>query len=127
MVNARASDIMNFCGQEVCEKPEKLTPAQEADGKRHMARVRRLPCVICWSHGEQQNSRTTAHHVICGRYGNRRAPDTKTLPLCDGHHQGDFDTSKLAIHRDRSEWVAQYGEDTEYLAVVADMLANEIN
>lgn len=96
-------------------------------GLAHMAQVRKLPCVICWAHGERQESPTTVHHCICGRYSNHKAPDTSVIPLCSGHHQGDFDTSKLSIHRDRSEWVAQYGQDTEYLPVVADMLAGEAN
>lgn len=107
--------------------PLGLKAERQPKNPAHMARVAKLPCVICWAHGEQQQSPTTVHHVICGRYGNRKAPDTFTIPLCEGHHQGNFDTSKVAIHRDRAEWVSLYGEDTEYLPVVADMLAGELN
>ena len=90
--------------------------------RAYLAAVRELPCVICEAFGELQSSPTTAHHPICGRYGTRKAPDTTAIPLCCGHHQGDFDTSKIAIHRERKAWVAKYGPDTDYTAVTQDRL-----
>jgi len=89
----------------------------------YLEKVRSLPCVICNAWGYTQNSPTAAHHVICGRYGNRKTPDDMAIPLCEGHHQGDFDTSKLAIHRDRQEWVRWFGKDTDYIDVTRDMIA----
>ena len=96
-------------------------------GKAHMARVAQLPCVICVQHGYHQTSRTTVHHVICGRFSTHKSSDFDTIPLCEGHHQGMFDTSKTAIHRGKQTWVELYGPDTDYLPVVADMLAGEWN
>ena len=62
-----------------------------------------------------QLSRTTVHHVFHGRYSSAREDDEKTIPLCDGHHQGEFDTSKIAIHREKARWAELYGEDYTYL------------
>ena len=73
-----------------------------------------MPCIICSTFGEIQLSPTQAHHVICGRFSNRKTPDEKAIPLCEGHHQGNFDKSKVAIHRERAKWVALYGPDTLY-------------
>lgn len=99
-------------------------PAKDA---KHLARIRDLPCVICWAHGMPQNSPTTAHHPRCGLFARMKAPDGDAIPLCDGHHQGDFDTTKIAFHRDRTLWVETYGPDTDWIAVTADMLAGECN
>lgn len=98
------------------------TPAADP---AHLERIRALPCIVCWAHGLPQNSATTAHHPICGRYSRRRVADKLAIPLCDGHHQGDFDTSKIAIHRDRTLWVETYGPDTDWIAITQDMLAGE--
>lgn len=97
-------------------------PAKAKPNPAYLARVRELPCCICEAFGEMQASPTTAHHVICGRYGTRKTPDEMAIPLCDGHHQGDFDKTKLAIHRDRAEWVQRYGPDTDFIATTQDRL-----
>lgn len=87
-----------------------------------LARVAGLPCVICYSFNMPQNSPTQVHHCIHERYSRRKAGDDKTIPLCDGHHQGDFDTSKIALHREPDSWKEEYGLDTEWLDQVNDML-----
>lgn len=51
-----------------------------------------------------------------------RAPDCMTIPLCEGHHQGDFDTSKIALHREPRAWKEAYGLDTEWLSWVEAQL-----
>lgn len=89
----------------------------------YLARVRALPCVICEAFEMPQLSPTTAHHPICDRHSTEKVPDHEAIPLCDGHHQGDFDTSKVAIHRDRALWVDWYGSDRDYIAVTRDRLA----
>lgn len=109
--------------------PKRRAYRQSAEGKaglEHMRRVRALPCVICTVEGLAQLSETQAHHVICGRYSARKAPDTHTIPLCEGHHQGLRDTSKVAIHQAPSKWQRLYGPDTDFLALTADMLAGEL-
>lgn len=88
----------------------------------YLKEVRRLPCCICANHGFHQQSHTQAHHVICERHGNEKTPDREAIPLCEGHHQGDFDTSKIAIHRDRALWVEWFGSDREYIAQTQDLV-----
>lgn len=88
----------------------------------YIARVRGLPCIVCESFGEAQNSPTQAHHCIHGRYGTLRTSDRCCIPLCEGHHQGDFDTSKIALHREPDMWKEAYGQDFEYIAVIQDRL-----
>ena len=79
----------------------------------HMRRVKELPCVIC-----NAPPPSDAHHVICGRYGTRKAADTEVIPLCKAHHQDGSD----AIHNGKLTWVAKYGPDYSYLPRVAAML-----
>lgn len=90
-------------------------PKAKPDPK-HIARVKELPCVICHKPGPSD-----AHHVICGRYSQRRASDREVIPLCKPHHQWGPD----AIHNGKASWVEKYGNDYDYLPVVADMLAGE--
>lgn len=103
-------------------KGEKKPKAKRLYGKdpAYLADVRRLPCIICVSWGYQQTSQTEAHHPICGRYSQRKVPDSHAIGLCDGHHQGNFDTTKIAIHRDRTLWVETYGSDRDYIAATQD-------
>jgi hypothetical protein len=108
---------MNLTGQAIHQKAERFPP-----DPAYLARVRELPCCVCEAFGGPQLSPTTAHHPIHGRYGTRKAHDYKAIPLCDGHHQGTFDTSKVALHREPSKWRRLYGEDHEYIEVTQDKL-----
>lgn len=85
----------------------------------YLAAVRELPCIICTSFGEPQTTPTAAHHVIHGRYGQRRTPDVQAIPLCHFHHQGSG-----GVHTIPAEWRARYGLDVEYVAVTQDRLAH---
>lgn len=85
-------------------KPERGTAA----AKRHMARVAKLPCVICGSHPVH------VHHVICGRYGQRRPSDFDTIPLCVACHQ----IGPTAIHNGKETWERRNGPDWGYLPLV---------
>lgn len=82
---------------------------------KHMEMVADLPCCICSTYRLPQMSPTQVHHCIHGRYSTRRSPDRATIPLCEGHHQGDFDRSKIALHRHPAEWKNAYGEDSRWL------------
>lgn len=104
---------MNLSGK----PPRQKAPKQGKDPAR-LAAVAAMPCVICEEYFEHQRSRTQVHHCIHGRYGTKRAPDSMTIPLCEGHHQGDFDKTKLALHRRPDEWKDAYGLDTDWLSWV---------
>lgn len=69
-----------------------------------------------------QTTRTEAHHPIHDRYGNRKVADEMTIPLCDGHHQGLFDTTKVAVHREKDRWRELYGPDHEWVARTLDLI-----
>lgn len=107
----------------LCNKPPlgQKQPKPKPD-PAYLRAVRSLPCVICAAFGERQLSPTTAHHWIMGRGGNQRTPDQEALPLCDGHHQGMFDTTKIAIHREPEAWREAYGPDRDYVAVTQDRI-----
>ncbi len=90
----------------------------------YLAAVRELPCCICDGWGFTQTSPTTAHHPIHGRYSARKSPDVTALPLCDGHHQGLWDTTKVALHQEPSRWKRLYGPDTDWIAPTQDKLSH---
>lgn len=88
----------------------------------YLARVRELPCCICEAFGEPQLSPTAAHHPIHGRHSQVKVPDCMAVPLCEGHHTGMFDTTKVAIHREPDLWRWKYGLDTDYIAITQDRI-----
>ena len=94
--------------------PLKLVPKDTGKDPAYLDAVRRLPCCIC---GRMP---VEAHHVICGRFSRKKAPDRKAIPLCDGHHQGKWDTTELAIHKNKKAWVEAYGPDTDYITETQD-------
>jgi len=105
------------------KEPMGLKVGKAKPDPKYLAKVRTLPCCICEAFGFQQTSQTQAHHPICERYGRERVPDHEAIPLCEGHHQGLLDTSKIAIHKDRAAWVDWFGSDREYIASTQDRLA----
>ena len=106
--------------------PMGLKTRRPASDPRHLERVRSLPCCICTEYGLPQNSPTQAHHCIHGRYSSKKAPDCMTIPLCEGHHQGLFDTSKLALHQGPSRWRREYGPDTDWISWTEEALGRMI-
>ena len=90
------------------------SPEGKAD-LAYMGEVRDDGCIICRLFGEEQLSRTTFHHTMHGRGSNEKTPAIKGIGLCDGHHQGRFDNSKVALHREPDEWKSRYGLDTDYI------------
>lgn len=109
---------MNLAGK----PPLGIKEDRPAKDPAYLAAVGSLPCVICHEWGMIQQSRTTVHHCIHGRHGTRKVPDCMTIPLCEGHHQGNFDTSKIALHREPKRWREQYGNDTDWIGWVQERL-----
>lgn len=106
---------MSFYRRPLGLKPPKPEASAKAAGKAHMARVAQLGCMICGARPAE------VHHVICGRYRQRKASDFEVIPLCAHHHR----IGPLAIHNSKSAWRDRYGADHDYLARVADILAGE--
>lgn len=108
---------MNLTGRPIYQKdPTYRTKRNSGDDPAYLDAVRRLPCCICQEYGMQQLSFTTAHHCIMGRGGNRKTPDRMAIPLCCGHHQGHFDKSKIALHKEPAAWREAYGLDTDWIS-----------
>jgi len=80
----------------------------------YLQKVREKPCCVCKRFGEVQHSPTTAHHPIHDRHGTRKRPDQDAIPLCEGHHQGLWDNTKIAIHKEPKLWRETYGPDWSY-------------
>lgn len=91
--------------------------ARSAALQRHIEAVKALPCVICGAPGPSD-----AHHAICDRFSQRKAPDTFCVPLCKAHHQD----SPEAIHADKTAWVERWGPDWSYLPRVYAALGKPI-
>jgi hypothetical protein len=120
---------MNLCGRPIYQKGQKPTVSKRS-GKdaAHLAKVAKLPCVVCHNYELPQMSPTQVHHCIHGRNSMaKKAPDNRTIPLCEGHHLGDFDTSKIALHRNPSAWKQAYGMDTDWLPWVEEQLSKRGN
>lgn len=96
------------------QKQQKSKPRPD-----YLAAVRELPCCICYHFGFPQIGPSYAHHTICGRYSQRRTPDTQAIPLCYCHHQG-----AMGIHTSPKWWVSEFGPDTDFIAGTQDQLAH---
>lgn len=112
------------------DRPVQQKPEPESDDPARIAAIHALPCCICDEWGYTQESATQAHHCIMGRSSfdrvsktRRRAPDSMAIPLCEGHHQGLVDRSKIALHRMPDAWREEYGEDTLWISWTEERLA----
>ena len=81
---------------------------------KYLLKVRQMPCCVCKRFGESQNSATTAHHPIHDRHGTNKRADSLAIPLCEGHHQGLWDKTKIAIHKEPKLWRETYGADWSF-------------
>lgn len=94
--------------------PLGLKKPKAKKNEKFLEKIREEPCCICKKFGEAQLSATTAHHPIHDRFGTRKRSDNSAIPLCEGHHQGLWDQSKLALHKSPLEWREKYGPDWSY-------------
>ena len=104
---------MNITSQPVRQKRGRFKP----DPKR-LDDLHECECIVCKTFGEVQLSPVSVHHPICGRLSQTKTPDAFGLPFCDGHHQGDKDTSKPSVHRDRAAFLDAYGPDHKFINIV---------
>lgn len=84
-------------------------------GKRHMNRVREIPCLICEKCG-LGDSPAEAHHIGDGA----ERSDFLTIPLCPTHHRGALGFHGLG----EREFNRKYGTtEIELLAETIERLA----
>lgn len=87
-------------------------------GKRWMAQVAALPCLICKQMGIKQTTRTNAHHC----FDTAHRSDVLTAPLCADHHQGPNGFHTLG----EREFNRRYRTDeTHLIAETIRLLAGE--
>lgn len=91
--------------------PKKI---KDKKNPKFLNEIRQRSCVICTKFHEPQRSPTAAHHVIHERYSGAKTSDNLAIPLCEGHHQGMWDNSKVAIHKNPQKWRELYGADYSY-------------
>jgi len=101
-------------------KKKSKRPATKAE-KEYMNRVTALGCVACEIDGNFDTP-CGIHHPRHGEDGQNvgtggRSEHTRGIGLCEGHHQGLLDTTKIAIHRDPEGFTARYGTEEELVAL----------
>ena len=94
--------------------PVGLKTGKPKKNKKNLDKIRQMPCCFCQRFGKNQQPPTTAHHPIHERFGTEKVADEKAIPLCEGHHQGLWDQSKIAIHKEPKLWQETYGADYSY-------------
>jgi hypothetical protein len=95
--------------------PIGLKEKKPKKNRKYVQEVRQKKCCVCQRFGETQRSPTQAHHCIHDRFGTLKRADIECIPLCEGHHQGLFDKSKLPLHQHPKLWRETYGPDYSYL------------
>lgn len=109
---------MNFANR----PPLGLKAEKAKPNPGYLAKVRELPCCICVAFGEIQTSETCAHHVIHGRFSQRKTPDEMVIPLCWDHHQGQRGSDKVALHVSPETWRGLYGNDFDFTPATQDRI-----
>ena len=84
-----------------------------AASRRHIGRVKELPCSVCGESGPSD-----AHHILEGRTPNRKSPDWLVIPLCKDCHQGAFN----GIHGQRRMWEVMKATELDCLASTLERL-----
>lgn len=73
--------------------------------RAHMARIARLPCLVC-------GNTATVHHVTATRQGVRiTRSDFLTAPLCPRHHQIQHGPQESVEALGHGSFAGQYGID----------------
>ena len=99
---------------------------EKKQDSKYLDYIRSLPCVVCQKFHEPQNSVTTAHHPIHDRFSTNKRSDYDAIPLCEGHHQGLWDLSKIAIHKEPQLWRLKYNADHEYSASIRNKYLSKL-
>lgn len=82
----------------------------------YLALVRALPCVCCRQYGLERAS--VAHHI---KDGNRRMGHRFVLPLCPGHHAGEWVAGEeyglmYSVHRNHRKFQESFGTEHDLWA-----------
>lgn len=110
----------------------KKRKARTTDDPAHLAKVRKLGCIVCRNTGHRALAEhwgdwvakaalsiIEAHHIKDG-YGTLKAPDRETFPLCRLHHREG--KRGVALHAGIESFEANFGAERELLARTLEML-----
>ena len=89
------------------------------NGKKHMARVAELGCIVCRNTGYGY-SIAEVHHIREGAGMGKRASNFDTIPLCPNHHRNGG--HGIAFHAGKRTWQELYGTESELLEQVKGLL-----
>lgn len=78
--------------------------------RRHLARVKELPCSVCDTPGPSE-----AHHIKQGQ-------QYTAVALCPECHRGSF----MGLHGQRRAWAVRKMDETDALAVTVQRLMEEV-
>ena len=90
--------------------------------KQRMADIHLIPCSLCLYLGQEQTSRTTAHHKTGMGLG-KKASDLLSMSLCEIHHQ----TGQDAIHHIGTKRFEEKFIDQDALIMLTDKMLEKIN
>lgn len=118
---------MNITHRPPLQKPPRLTSEQVRAGKRYMARVKALPCIVCGApapsdahHCTHRPMADEPHGYVRQPAAGKRSSDFDVIPLCKAHHQDGPD----ALHNGKERWREQHGPDFGFIPVVRAMLSD---
>jgi len=90
--------------------------------KKRLRKIQDLPCSLCFFLGQQQTSKTIAHHKIGGGLG-KKVSDLFTMALCDSHHTKGQD----AIHHiGKVAFEEKFGIDQEGLIEITNKMLEHV-
>ena len=88
-----------------------------AKGERHMAKVARVPCVLCARMG-LGDTPSEVHHLKYGQGASDRASDMLVIALCKRHHRVEYPESVHALK--------EHGLYLRYRCSEIDLLADTL-
>jgi len=105
----------------------KPRPKHSVGDQDHLDAVAAQGCIACLMDGNPGVT-SCIHHVKRRpdgqKYGyGQRSIHKRVLPLCEGHHQGQLDISKVAFHRNPGAFEFRYGSELGLLVLVDALLA----
>lgn len=87
----------------------------------HVDKVAALGCIACYVMSGMLGTPAEIHHVRHGQGYAQRASWFKVLPLCPDHHRNG-EHGKIAIHKARRTFEAEYGTETELLTLTNSLI-----
>jgi hypothetical protein len=99
-------------------------PRATPEERAHLGATAALGCIACFMDTGQFVA-CNVHHLRAGLGRSQRASHFEVLPLCEGHHQGNIDTSKVAFHRAPKTFELRYGTEVQLLQTVYKLLGKD--